>query len=108
MLLDGEKIQQETRLYNPALKKTFTMRKKEEADDYRYFPCPDLSAIKLEKDWIEQIQTSLPELPDQKIERYQKDYELSSKDAAVITLGGFTKFFEEGIALKKVKNSKKK
>ena len=49
LLLDGEKIQQETRLYNPALKKTFTMRKKEEADDYRYFPCPDLSIIKLEK-----------------------------------------------------------
>ena len=106
MLLDGEKIQQETRLYNPALKKTFTMRKKEEADDYRYFPCPDLSTIKLEKDWIEQIQTSLPELPDQKIERYQKDYELSSKDAAVITLGGFTKFFEEGIALKSEKQQK--
>ena len=100
LLLDGEKIQQETRLYNPALKKTFTMRKKEEADDYRYFPCPDLSIIKLEKDWIEQIQTSLPELPDQKIERYQKDYELSPKDAAVITLGGFTKFFEEGIAFR--------
>ena len=106
LLLDGEKIQQETRLYNPALKKTFTMRKKEEADDYRYFPCPDLSIIKLEKDWIEQIQTSLPELPDQKIERYQKDYELSSKDAAVITLGGFTKFFEEGIALKSEKQQK--
>ena len=106
LLLDGEKIQQETRLYNPALKKTFTMRKKEEADDYRYFPCPDLSTIKLEKDWIEQIQTSLPELPDQKIERYQKDYELNSKDAAVITLGGFTKFFEEGIALKSEKQQK--
>ena len=108
LLLDGEKIQQETRLYNPALKKTFTMRKKEEADDYRYFPCPDLSIIKLEKDWIEQIQTSLPELPDQKIERYQKDYELSSKDAAVITLGGFTKFFEEGIALKSKKQHSEK
>ena len=106
LLLDGEKIQQETRLYNPALKKTFIMRKKEEADDYRYFPCPDLSTIKLEKDWIEQIQTSLPELPDQKIERYQKDYELSAKDAAVITLGGFTKFFEEGIALKSEKQQK--
>ena len=108
LLLDGEKIQQETRLYNPALKKTFTMRKKEEADDYRYFPCPDLSIIKLEKNWIEQIQTSLPELPDQKIERYQKDYELSSKDAAVITLGGFTKFFEEGIALKSEKQQNEK
>ena len=103
LLLDGEKIQQETRLYNPLLKKTFTMRKKEEADDYRYFPCPDLSVIKLEKNWIEQIQTNLPELPDQKMERYQKDYELSSKDATVITLGGFSKFFEEGIALKKKK-----
>ena len=93
MLLDGEKIQQETRLYNPALKKTFTMRKKEEADDYRYFPCPDLSIIKLEKNWIEQIQTSLPELPDQKIERYQKDYELSSKDAAKNYFGWIYKIF---------------
>ena len=64
--------------------------------------------IKLEKNWIEQIQTSLPELPDQKIERYQKDYELSSKDAAVITLGGFTKFFEEGIALKSEKQQNEK
>ena len=95
ILLDGEQVEQETRLYDSLKKKTFSMRKKEEANDYRYFPCPDLPLIKVKKEQLLELKKNLPELPDAKIKRYEKDYGLSNYDASFIVLGGFTSFFEE-------------
>ena len=99
LLLDGEKIQQETRLYNADKKKTFLMRKKEEAEDYRYFPCPDLPTIKVGEEQIVEIKKNLPELPDEKTERYKKNLGLNDYDARAIVFGGFADFFEKTIAL---------
>ena len=81
----GEEIIQETRLYNADSQKTFSMRSKEEAHDYRYFPDPDLTPIILEKEWIEEIRDSLPELPGPRSERFQKEYGLPEYDAEVLT-----------------------
>ncbi len=99
LLLDGEKILQETRLYNAVQKKTFLMRKKEESDDYRYFPCPDLPLVKLAKQWVDKLEQNLPELPDEKIQRYKQDYGLSDYDATFIVDNGFVNFFEESAML---------
>jgi len=82
---NGEDIIQETRLYNADSQKTFSMRSKEEAHDYRYFPDPDLTPIVLKKEWIEEIRSSLPELPDHRRDRFQKEYGLPEYDARVLT-----------------------
>lgn len=81
----GEKIVQETRLYDSTKNKTFSMRSKEEAQDYRYFPDPDLLPITLDAAWIESIKKSLPELPLAKSQRFQNDYGLAELDANVLT-----------------------
>lgn len=81
----GETIVQETRLYDSAKNKTFSMRKKEEAQDYRYFPDPDLLPLRLGADWIEKVKQSLPELPLQRFYRFQKEYGLPEYDANVLT-----------------------
>lgn len=77
----GETIVQETRRFDPATGKTYTMRTKENADDYRYFPDPDLPPIHLTDDETRAIQKSLPELPDAKKARYQRVYGLSAREA---------------------------
>lgn len=82
---DGGKIDQETRLFDTAKGETRSMRSKEEAHDYRYFPDPDLLPLVLDPAWIKEIQESLPELPNEKRERFEKDYGLSAYDAAVLT-----------------------
>jgi len=85
-LLDrGEKVIQETRLWDPKKKKTFSMRGKEEAHDYRYFPEPDLPPLYIDDNWIERLKASLPELPQQRFERFVHEYELPAYDAAVLT-----------------------
>lgn len=81
----GEKIVQETRLYDPNKNRTFTMRTKEEAHDYRYFPDPDLLPIVVSSTWIEATKKSLPELPVQRAERFQSAYGLPEYDAFVLT-----------------------
>ncbi len=81
----GGKVDQETRLYDPVKGETRSMRSKEDAHDYRYFPDPDLLPLEIEKAWIEDIRKSLPELPDQKRARFEKDYGLSRYDASVLT-----------------------
>ncbi len=85
LLEAGETISQETRLYDSQKNKTFSMRSKEEAMDYRYFPEPDLLPLILSDKYIQDIKDNLPETPYQKIERYKEDYSLSHYDAAVLT-----------------------
>ncbi len=81
----GGKIDQETRLFDANKGETRSMRSKEEAHDYRYFPDPDLLPLSLDPAWIKQIQDTLPELPNEKRERFERDYGLSPYDAAVLT-----------------------
>lgn len=84
ILEDGGKIDQETRLYDATAGETRSMRSKEEANDYRYFPDPDLLPLELEQAWIDGIRASLPELPDEKRKRLMADYGLSQYDAVVL------------------------
>ncbi len=84
ILEDGGSIVQETRLYDPTAGETRSMRSKEEAMDYRYFPDPDLLPLDLEQAWIDDIKASLPELPDERRRRLMADYGLSQYDAVVL------------------------
>jgi aspartyl-tRNA(Asn)/glutamyl-tRNA(Gln) amidotransferase subunit B len=81
VLGEGGQIHQETRLWDDARGSTFTMRTKEEAHDYRYFPEPDLPPLRLDEAWIEDLARSLPELPGAKVERFMTEYELPQDDA---------------------------
>jgi aspartyl-tRNA(Asn)/glutamyl-tRNA(Gln) amidotransferase subunit B len=81
----GGRIDQETRLFNVATGETRTMRSKEDAHDYRYFPDPDLLPLELDPAWVEAIKKGLPELPDAKKHRFMRDYGLSLYDAAVLS-----------------------
>jgi aspartyl-tRNA(Asn)/glutamyl-tRNA(Gln) amidotransferase subunit B len=85
ILESGGKVQQETRLYDPDKGETRSMRSKEEANDYRYFPDPDLLPVVLDERLIEGVRSSLPELPDQKATRFSTQYSLSTYDAGVLT-----------------------
>jgi aspartyl-tRNA(Asn)/glutamyl-tRNA(Gln) amidotransferase subunit B len=85
VLLDGGKVLQETRLWDPHKNRTHSMRGKEEAHDYRYFPDPDLLPLVIDADWIETVKTSLPELPADKKQRFVADYGLPSYDAQILT-----------------------
>jgi aspartyl-tRNA(Asn)/glutamyl-tRNA(Gln) amidotransferase subunit B len=84
ILEDGGKIDQETRLFDPGKGETRSMRSKEEAHDYRYFPDPDLLPLELDAAWVKAIAASLPELPDDKKARLQSQYGLSPYDAGVL------------------------
>lgn len=81
----GEKVDQETRLYDPEKGETRSLRSKEEAHDYRYFPDPDLLPLEIEQAWVDTIASNLPELPDEKKARFIKDFSLSEYDANVLT-----------------------
>ena len=92
---NGEKVKQETRLYDPNKNETRSMRSKEEAHDYRYFPDPDLLPLNISNERIEKYKNELPELPDQKRERFQKDFGLNFYDADVLTADkSYADFFE--------------
>jgi len=82
---DGTPLVQETRLFDPATGRTTVMRTKEEADDYRYFPEPDLAPLVLETAWIERVRGTLPELPDARRARFVADYGIPEYDAGVLT-----------------------
>ena len=86
VLEDGGKIIQETRLYDEAKDETRSMRTKEDAHDYRYFPCPDLPPLVISADWMAQVQQSMPELPAARRTRYENDFGLSAYHAAQLTL----------------------
>jgi aspartyl-tRNA(Asn)/glutamyl-tRNA(Gln) amidotransferase subunit B len=85
ILEDGGVIEQETRLYDPNRGETRSMRSKEEAHDYRYFPCPDLLPLEFEQSWVDGIAAGLPELPDAKKARFVLDYGMTEYDAGVLT-----------------------
>jgi aspartyl-tRNA(Asn)/glutamyl-tRNA(Gln) amidotransferase subunit B len=84
ILEDGGKIDQETRLFDPTKGETRSMRSKEEAHDYRYFPDPDLLPLELDPAWVKAIEATLPELPDAKKARFQAQYGLTAYDAGVL------------------------
>jgi len=96
ILEDGGSIRQETRLFDASNGTTRTMRTKEDAHDYRYFPDPDLLPLVLEQAFVDRIKATLPELPDQKKKRYIKDWHLSPYDAKVLVADQETaEFFEK-------------
>jgi aspartyl-tRNA(Asn)/glutamyl-tRNA(Gln) amidotransferase subunit B len=95
---DGGKIVQETRLWDSAAGVTQSMRSKEEAHDYRYFPEPDLPPIVVDNAWIDRIKAGLPELPDQKRQRFIKTYGLPEHDSELLTTErGVADWFEEAV-----------
>jgi aspartyl-tRNA(Asn)/glutamyl-tRNA(Gln) amidotransferase subunit B len=96
ILEDGGSIDQETRLFDAGKGETRSMRSKEEAHDYRYFPDPDLLPLELDPDWVKAIEASLPELPDAKKDRLMRDYGLSAYDAGVLVIeAARADFFEK-------------
>jgi aspartyl-tRNA(Asn)/glutamyl-tRNA(Gln) amidotransferase subunit B len=98
ILESGGSIKQETRLWDPAKGETRSMRSKEEAHDYRYFPDPDLLPVVLEQSWVDRIKQTLPELPDDKKHRFMKDYGLSAYDASVLIAERSRAAFYETVA----------
>jgi len=100
ILDQGDAVVQETRLYDSAKGVTFPMRSKEEAHDYRYFPEPDLVPTVCDEAWIEAIQQSLPEMPEQKRERFVSDYGIPEYDAGVLTTSkALADYFETCVKL---------
>ena len=98
ILEDGGRVVQETRLYDSSRNETRSMRSKEEANDYRYFPDPDLLPVVIEDALIEQLRADLPELPDAKRIRFVKEYGLSDYDAGVLTANlGTADYYEEAV-----------
>ncbi|MET4162284.1 aspartyl-tRNA(Asn)/glutamyl-tRNA(Gln) amidotransferase subunit B [Marinobacterium sp. MBR-111] len=85
LIEDGGRVVQETRLYDPDKNETRSMRSKEEANDYRYFPCPDLLPVIIDDSYIDAIRETLPELPDARRERFISEYSLSEYDAGVLS-----------------------
>jgi aspartyl-tRNA(Asn)/glutamyl-tRNA(Gln) amidotransferase subunit B len=100
ILEDGGKIEQETRLFDSGKGETRSMRNKEEAHDYRYFPDPDLLPLELTAAYVDDLEAHLPELPDQKKARFARDYGLSHYDAGVLTAERETADFFEAVVKK--------
>ena len=94
----GGAVEQETRLYDPDKNETRSMRSKEEAHDYRYFPCPDLLPLEIEQGWVDDIAATLPELPDQKKARFVSDFGLTEYDASVLTAEAESAAYFEAVA----------
>jgi len=100
LLESGGSVTQETRLYDADKNETRSMRSKEEANDYRYFPDPDLLPLVIEPEFLEQIKTELPELPDHKKQRFMQEYGLSLYDASVLTSSReLANYFEDTVKL---------
>ena len=98
-ILDGKRIVQETRLWDSVKKNTYSMRSKEEAHDYRYFPDPDLPVVRISSGFVEQIRDQLPELPDVKKRRFMELFGLSTYDAEVLVADKkVAEYFEEVVA----------
>ena len=98
ILESGESVIQETRLYDPKKDETRPMRSKEEANDYRYFPDPDLLPVEISQEKIDKIKLTLPELPDDKKDRYKNNYGLKEDDAEILSLNSnLSAFFDEAI-----------
>lgn len=96
VLENGGKVEQETLRWDDVSGRTFPMRDKEDAQDYRYFPEPDLVAIRLSDEYIENVKKTLPELPERRKKRYLEDYGLSQKDATLLTASKYLSDLFEG------------
>lgn len=97
---DGGRVIQETRLYDADKDETRSMRSKEEANDYRYFPDPDLLPVVIDDEYIESVRKELPELPEQRKQRYMSDFGLSAYDAVVLTASrAFADYFENVVSV---------
>ena len=102
LLEDGGEVIQETRLYNGETRVSRSMRSKEEANDYRYFPCPDLLPVVISDEHIEQLRSNLPELPDARQQRFIDQYDLSEYDAGVLsTDSSVANYFEQTVSQSK-------
>ena len=97
LIEDGGRVVQETRLYDPDKKETRSMRSKEDANDYRYFPDPDLLPLVISEEWIAKERSEMTELPAQKAERWQADFALSAYDCQVLTQEKSTAEFYEAL-----------
>jgi Asp-tRNAAsn/Glu-tRNAGln amidotransferase B subunit (PET112 homolog) len=107
LLESGKNIEQETRLFDTKKNETRSMRSKEEAHDYRYFPDPDLLPLKIEQNLVDNLKKNLPELPDQKKERFIKKFKLTPYEANVLVSDFDTsKYFEEVIKTADIKLAK--
>ncbi len=99
LIEDGGEVVQETRLYDAAKDETRSMRSKEEANDYRYFPDPDLLPVEIGTEYIESVRQQLPELPDAKQRRFVDEYDLKDDDAAQLTISRpLADYYEEAVA----------
>ena len=99
LLAQGKEVVQETRLWNTAEGKTYSMRSKEEAHDYRYFPDPDLVPLEVSEEWIESVRATLPELPAEKEQRFVGEYGLPPQDAATLVASqALADYFEQAAA----------
>jgi aspartyl-tRNA(Asn)/glutamyl-tRNA(Gln) amidotransferase subunit B len=99
LIEDGGKVVQETRLYDPDRKETRSMRSKEDSQDYRYFPDPDLPPLRISQAWIEQVSATMPELPNAMRERFIADYGISDYDAMIVTQSkAMAAYFEAAVA----------
>ncbi len=98
LLESGGRVVQETRLYNPDLDETFSMRSKEDAHDYRYFPEPDLVPLRISEEWRGRIEASMPELPAKKRARFVAEMGLSEYDAGVLTASRAVSEYFEAVA----------
>jgi len=99
LIEDGGTVVQETRLYDPDKKETRSMRSKEDAQDYRYFPDPDLPPLAISQEWIDRVKTTMPELPGAMRERFVAEYALPEYDAMVLTQSkGMASYFEAVVA----------
>ncbi|TFG60083.1 MAG: Asp-tRNA(Asn)/Glu-tRNA(Gln) amidotransferase subunit GatB, partial [Nitrospirales bacterium] len=100
VLSEGGVVVQETRLWDVNKGQTDVMRSKEGAHDYRYFPDPDLLPVILDPEWIEELRTTIPELPSSRLQRFVQDYQLSEYDAGILTDSkGVADYFESCVAL---------
>ena len=99
LLRRGERVRQETRLFDPGKGETRMMRSKEDAHDYRYFPEPDLLPLVVDAAWLETVRSALPELPDAKRARFQSQYQLPVYDAGVMTSSrALAAYYEAAVA----------
>ena len=104
---DGGKVVQETRLYDPDKKETRSMRSKEDSQDYRYFPDPDLPPLVIAAEWVERVRATMPELPDAMRERFMREFGLSEYDAAVLTHSKAMASYFEAVTVKAGKEQAK-
>ena len=102
VIANGEEIIQETRLYDSNKNLTFSMRSKEEAHDYRYFPDPDLLPVKIKQDYVNEIKSTLPEMPEDRYQRFISEFSLPENDAKILTSSKLlADYFEECISIVK-------